>query len=116
MRYIVQAILAFCFPFYSVYQALMMLIKRIRRIIYPIYRLVMFVSRLFTIFVTLPLRIITFIVTQTQEVFKSLLKFSIVVAVAVAIVALLLDEPQSNYIKAYVRNATDVLFKQSSTV
>ena len=58
---IIHAILAVCFPFYSIYQGFMVLINRIHRIGYPIYRAMTLLTRLFTFFVTLPLRIITFV-------------------------------------------------------
>ncbi|UJR35811.1 hypothetical protein I4U23_028559 [Adineta vaga] len=116
IRYLVQIILAFCFPFYSVYQGISLFINRIYGITYPIIRVVTLISRLFTFFIALPLRIITFVYTQLQDLFKNLLKFTIVVAFIIGIVALLLDEQQLNLIKSYARNVTNVLLKHSSTV
>jgi hypothetical protein len=116
IRYIVHAILAFCFPFYSAYQGFMMLINRIHRITYPIYRALTLFTRLFTFCITMPLRIITFVATKTQVLLKNLLVFSIIAAIIIGLIALFLDENQFNYIKSYVRNTTDVILKQSSMV
>ncbi|CAF0915672.1 unnamed protein product [Adineta steineri] len=116
IRYIVQLILTICFPFYSLYQGYILLINRIHRIAYPFYRVITLVTRLFTFFVTLPIRILTYVFTQTQVFLQNLLKFSIVVAIIIGLIALFLEENQLNYIKSYVQNTTDSIFKQSSIV
>jgi hypothetical protein len=116
IRYIVHAVLAFCFPFYSAYQGFMMLISRIHRITYPIYRVMTLLTNLFTFFITLPLRIITFVTTQAQILLRNLLIISIITAIIIGLIVLFLDETQFNYIKSYVRNTTDVILKQSSII
>jgi steroid 5-alpha reductase family enzyme len=116
IRYIVHAILAFCFPFYSIYQGWLMLISRIHRITYPIYRAVTLLTRLFTFFITLPVRIITFAITKTQTLLKSLLILAIIAGIIVGIITLFLDEHQLDYFKSYVRNTTDVILKHSSII
>jgi len=116
IRYIVQIILAFFFPFYAGYQGYLMLIDRIHRITYPIYRGITLLTRLFTFFITIPLRIITFIITQTQVLLRNLLIILIFVGIIIGLILLFADEQQLNYMKSYIRNTTDLILKHSSMV
>jgi hypothetical protein len=116
IRYFVHAILAFCLPFYSVYQGSMLLMNRIYRITYPFYRVITLLARLFTFIITLPLRIITYVTTQTQLLLINILKFLIVVGIIIGLILLFMDEHQLDYVKAYVRNTTDLILKQASMV
>ena len=115
IRYFVQVVLAFCFPFYAAYQAFVLMINRIYRVSYSVSRVFTLITRLFTFVITLPLRIFTFLRTLADDFLKNLLKFAIVIAFIVGILALALDEQQLNLIKAYARNATNMLLKSSST-
>jgi uncharacterized membrane protein HdeD (DUF308 family) len=116
IQYIIHGILAFCVPFYSVYRGSMMLMNRIYRITYPFYRAITLIARLFTWFITLPIRIVTYVTTQTQVLLINLIKFLIIVSIIIGLVVLLMDEEQLNYVKSYVRNATDLILKQASMV
>jgi hypothetical protein len=113
---IIHGILAFSIPFYSVYQGCIMLINRIHRITYPIYRGITLFTQLFTFFITLPMRIITFTVTQTRVLLKNLLIILIIGGIIIGLIVLFSDEQQLNYMKLYLRNTTDVLLKYSSMV
>ena len=116
IRYFVHAILAFCLPFYSVYHGITMVINRIYRISYPFYRLITLIARLLTFFITLPLRIITYVTTQTQALLINLIKLLIIMAIIIGILVVFLNENQLNYIKSYVTNTTDLILKQASMV
>jgi hypothetical protein len=116
LRSIVHGILAFCVPFYSVYQAGAMLINRIHGITYPIYRVITLFIRLFTFFITLPIRIITYVTTQTQVLLKNLLIILIFASIIIGLIVLFSNDQQSNYIKSYLRNTTNVLLKYTSMV
>lgn len=116
IRYIVQAILTFCFPFYSLYQGIMLFINRIHGITYPIYRAITLFTHLFTFFITLPIRIITFLITQTQILLRNLLIILIIAGIIIGLIVLFSDEQQLDYMKSYLRNTTDVLLKYTSMV
>jgi hypothetical protein len=116
LRYIVHAICAFCFPFYSIYQGYVVIINRIHRITYPIYRGTTLFARLVTFFITLPIRIIRFITTETQVLLKNLLIILIITSIIIGLIVLFSDEQQLNYMKSYIRNTTDLLLKYSSMV
>ena len=116
IRYLVHAVLAFCFPFYSMYLGCMMFINRIQSIAYPFYRIAMLLTRIFTFFVTLPVRIITSIVTQSQALLKNLLVLLISAGVIIGLTVLFLDEYQVNYLKSYVQNTTDLILKKTSMI
>jgi steroid 5-alpha reductase family enzyme len=94
----------------------MMLVNRIHRITYPIYRGITLVARLFAFFITLPIRIITFVTTQTQVLLKNLLILLIIISIIIGLIVLFSDEQQSNYMKSYIQNKTNVLLKYSSMV
>ncbi|CAF1639589.1 unnamed protein product [Adineta ricciae] len=116
IRYFVQVVLAFCFPFYAAYQAFVLMINRIYRVTNSVSRIFTLITRLFTFVITLPLRIFAFLRTLAEDLFKNLLKLAIVTAIIVGILALVLDEQQLNLIKAYAHNVTNMLLKSSSTV
>lgn len=116
IRHLVHGILAFCFPFYSIYQGFSTIFNRIHRVIYPIYRAITFVTRIFTFFITLPMRIIAFIPTLLQDLLKNLLIILILVGFVIGLLVLFSNEEQLNSLKSYLRNTTDMLLKQSSMV
>ena len=116
VRYIVHGVLAVCFPFYSIYQGYLTLVNRIYRVAYPIYRAINFFASLVTTIVTLPVRIVTYVVSKTESFLKNLLVGAIVLGMGLGLVALFLDEYQSAYLKSSLRNATDILLKQFSMV
>ncbi|CAF2146512.1 unnamed protein product [Rotaria magnacalcarata] len=116
LRYIVHGLLAICFPFYSVYQGYVVLINRIHQITYPIYRAVTLISRIFTFVVQLPLRMITFCITETQALLRNLLILLIFVGIIFALALILLNNNQLDYIKSYVQNTTDFILKKSSMI
>jgi hypothetical protein len=113
---IIHAILAVCFPFYSLYRGFVMLIDRIHNITHPIYRAITLLTRLFTFFITLPIRIVTFVITLIQGLLKNLLIVLIVTGIIIGLFLIFSNDEQYNYIKSYVRNATDVILKQCSMV
>lgn len=116
IRYIIHALLAICFPFYTIYQGYMALINRIHQITYPIYRTITFITRLFTIFVQLPVRIITFLINETRNLLKNLFILLIFVSIILALLVIFLDEDQLIYIKSHIHNATDFILKKSSMI
>ncbi|CAF4108657.1 unnamed protein product [Rotaria socialis] len=116
IRYIVHGVLAICFPFYSIYQGYIVLINRIHQITYPIYRAITLVSRIFTFFVQLPLKIITFCITETRTLLRNLLILLIFVGIIFALALILLNNNQLDYIKSYVQNTTDFILKKSSMI
>lgn len=116
IRYFVQAILAFCFPFYTVYQGFAMLINRIHRVSYPIYRAITLFTRLFAFFITLPIRIITFLLTQIQFLLKNLLIVLIIAGIILGFIVLFSNQEQIDYMKSYLQNTTNVLLKYTSMV
>jgi hypothetical protein len=94
----------------------MLLMNRIYRITYPFYRVITLLARLFTFIITLPLRIITYVTTQTQLLLINILKFLIIIGIIIGLILLFMDEHQLDYVKAYVRNTTDLILKQASMV
>ena len=116
VRYLAHGVLAVCFPFYSIYQGYLTLVNRIYRVAYPIYRAINFFTGLVTTLVTLPVRIVTFVVSKTESFLKNLLVATIVLGMGLGLVALFLDEYQSAYLKSSLRNATDILLKKCSMV
>lgn len=116
VRHFIHAILAVCFPFYSIYQGLTKIINQIHRIVYPIYRAITFVTRIFAFFITLPMRIIAFIPTLLQDLLKNLLIILILVGFVIGLLVLFSNEEQLNTLKSYVRNTTDMLLKQCSMI
>ncbi len=116
LRNIVHVILAFCFPFYSLYQGFMMTVNRIHNITYPIYRGITLLTRLFAFFITLPMRIITFLIMLIQGLLKNLLIILILAGIIIGLIVIFSNEEQYNHMKSYLRNATDVLLKHSSMV
>ncbi|CAF0754766.1 unnamed protein product [Rotaria sp. Silwood1] len=116
IRYMIHLIFTICFPFYTIYQTSILLINRIHRITYPIYRAMTLVTRLFTFFVTLPMRIITFFTTQIPVLLRNLLILLILAAITIGFIVLFSDGNQFNYIKSYIRNTTDWILKQSSMI
>ncbi|CAF0805646.1 unnamed protein product [Rotaria sordida] len=116
IRYMVHLLFSICFPFYTIYQSSMLLINRIHRIAYPIYRAITLFTRLLNFFVTLPLRIITFLTTQIHVLLRNLLILLIFAAIIIGLIVLFSDDNQLNYIKSYTRNTTDWILKQSSMI
>ena len=114
IRHLVQAILAFCLPFYSIYQGFALIFNRLYRIAHPIYRAITLVVRIFTFFIEFPMRIITFIPILLQKLLKNLLVILILAGILIGLLVLFSNEEQLNSLKSYLRNTTDILWKQSS--
>ncbi len=113
---IIHAILAFCFPFYSLYRGFMVIVNRIHNITHPIYRAVTLLTRLFTFFITLPIRIITFVIMIIQGLLKNILIVLILTGIIIGLILVFSNEEQYNYMKSSLRNATDVILKQCSMI
>ncbi|CAF2391425.1 unnamed protein product [Rotaria sp. Silwood2] len=116
VRYMIHLLFTLCFPFYTIYQSSILLINRIHRITYPIYRAVALLTHLFTFFITLPMRIITFLTTQMHILLRNLLILLIFAAIIIGLIVLFSDDNQFNYIKSHIRNTTDWILKQSSMI
>lgn len=93
-----------------------MTVNRIHNITYPIYRGITLLTRLFAFFITLPMRIITFLIMLIQGLLKNLLIILILAGIIIGLIVIFSNEEQYNHMKSYLRNATDVLLKHSSMV
>ena len=113
---IVHIILGIFFPFYSICQGYMRFMNRIHRIICPFYRVLTLITRLFAFLITLPIRILTFFLTQTQVILQNLFTILIIAAIVIGLIIIFTDEHQLNYIKSYIWNSTNMLIKQCSMI
>ena len=94
----------------------MRLFNRIHRIIYPFYRALTLVTRLFAVVITFPIRMLTFVLTQTQVVLQNLFTILIIAAIVIGLIIIFSNEHQLSYIKSYIWNSTSILMKHCSMI
>jgi hypothetical protein len=107
--------MAVCFPVYSIYQGYLMFVNRIYRVTYPIYRALRFAAYLIALVVTLPIRIITYLVTRTEVLLNNFFVTIVIIGVALGLLSLFLEQYPLDYLQSLVYNSTSLLFKNQTT-